>query len=524
MRMMPARTFAQRPAQVKRVASAVKHVSAPLKGLSLSSKLTTGDPLTALVLDNWVIEENLIRCRPGTRKEFDYGSPMPVEQLIPYYGLPNRLAAAVDGKLVLFDGTVVQSGLSSNDWSVTAFSNLSDTDYTVMANGIDGVWSWDGGTAPGSMVKETITAPAVEPWIEPNQFQIALTHMNRLFFADSTNLAVYYLPLQQKSGEVATLPLNGIFKRGGSIRAMYTWTTEGAINLNDQLVIFSTNGEAAIYGGVDPGSDFALTGLFRFDSPMSKHSVINYGGELYVLISTGLVPMSTLMQAESEQLGQSDRNVVTEFFNASMNYRDRPGWGVFINPAGGRIYCNMPLGGSNRYRQMVRSMPNPVWASWSSVPSRCWGWVDGRVFFGTDDGKVYEMHPSFLNDDGTPIRVDIQSAWQNYGTPAIKHFKMVLPFILSDGTPKPFVDMRVDYDMSPPTNQPDVTFTDLGASWDEATWDDDSWVSNVVTHNNWTGVGVIGHVAGPRLVALVSNAEFALSGFDVLYETGSVFG
>ena len=92
--------------------------------------------------------------------------------------------------------------------------------------------------------------------------------MNRLWFADSANLAVYYLPLQQKTGEVKVLPLNAMFKRGGSIRAMYTWTIDGGMGLDDQLVIFSTNGECVIYGGIDPDADgdFQLVGIFRFDA------------------------------------------------------------------------------------------------------------------------------------------------------------------------------------------------------------------------------------------------------------------
>jgi len=525
MRMLPSRYVARAlPIRVKKSAAAVKHFSAPLKGLSLSSKLAPGDPLTATVLDNFTVEENLIRCRPGTRLTRALADATPVETLVPYYGQPNRLAAANAGKLTLLDGTVIETGFTGNDWSWTSFSNLSTNDYTILVNGIDGVWSWNGGATAADVVKEAVTSPAAEPWIVVDQFNIVLSHMNRLFFADSSNLAIYYLPVQQKSGEVKLLPLNGVFKRGGSIAAMYTWTTEGGINMNDMLCIFSTNGECVIYQGVDPDSDWQLTGIFRFDAPMSKHSVINYGGELYVLISTGLVPMSTLMRAESEQLGQSDKNVVTEFFATSLNYRNRPGWSVFINPSSGRIYCNMPLGGVGRYRQMVRNMPNPVWTSWSSIPARCWGWVDARVFYGTDDGKVYEVHPAFLNDDGQPIRVDVQGAWSNFGTPAVKHFKMLLPYIQSDGTPRPFVDIKVDYDMTPPSNQPDITFADAGAAWDEATWDVDSWAGGVVNHMNWSGVGILGHVGAPRLVALVNNAEFAITGFDVLYETGSIFG
>ena len=64
-----------------------------------------------------------------------------------------------------------------------------------MVNGVDGVVSWDGTT----FVAETVTAPAGETWIIPAKFDKVLSHMNRLWFADSQNLAVYYLPVQTKS-------------------------------------------------------------------------------------------------------------------------------------------------------------------------------------------------------------------------------------------------------------------------------------------------------------------------------------
>lgn len=610
MRMMASRYQQPKPVQIKRQVANVKHVSAPLKGLSLSSKLVPGDPLTATVLDNWVVEENQVKSRAGTLLRYADAAARPVETLVPFYGQPSKLAAATNGQLRLFDGTLVQGGFTGNDWSWTSFSNLSAVDYTIMVNGRDGVWSWDGADtstdpapvavtslsnanpavvtvaaadigkfsngmlvtiagadsghaaangphaigsvgAPANtftllgvdtsaatgaqttgvtadpastgVVKEALTVPPSAPWVVPDQFNIVLAHMNRLWFADSSNLMLYYLPVQQKSGQLAVLPLSAVFKRGGSIRAMYTWTTEGGVNLNDQLVIFSTNGEAAIYGGVDPATDFQLSGLFRFDSPMSKHSVIAYGGELYCLISTGLVPMSTLMRAESEQLGQQDRNVFSAFFDTALNHRDAPGWQVLLNPSSGRMIANLPQGGTT-YSQMVRFMPNPVWATWSGMPSRCWGWVNNRLFMGADDGKVYEMHPAFLNDNGQPIRVDVQPAWSNYGTPASKQFKMVLPYLQSDGEPHPYLDMRVDYDMRPATNQPDVSFGSTGAVWDLADWDTATWAGSMQGHNNWTGVTGNGRVGAPRLTALIKDCQLSLTGWDVLFETGSIFG
>ena len=521
MRMLPSRYLAPKPTLAKRVNAQIQHVSAPLKGLSLSSKLIPGDPLTATILDNWVIVENQITSRPGTDLVLTDAAAAPIETFVPFFGSPNKLAVATAGKLELISGTSLHTGFLGNDWSWTSFSNLGTAEYTVMVNGIDGVWSWDGGAA---LVHETVTAPASATWVVPALFNIVISHMNRLWFADSSNLAVYYLPIQQKAGEVKVLPLNAVCRRGGNIRAMATWSLDGGAGMDDHLVIFSSNGEAVVYTGLDPDSDFQLVGIYRFDSPMSKHCIVNYGGELYVLISTGLVPMSTLMRAETEQLGQSDRNVFSAFNELSQNYRANGGWSAMQDPGSGRIICNLPKGGTNNYRQMVRFMPNPVWASWSSIPSRSWGWVDNRLYFGTDDGKVYQMDPAFLNDDGQAIRVDVQAAWSSFRSVAIKQFKMILPYLQSDGVPAPYVDIRVDYDMSPPLNQPDVTFAAPGATWDVATWDIDGWAQGVSVKNNWQGVSGIGRVGAPRLTALINNCTLSLNGWDVLFEGGAALG
>src|SRR4029078_1721392 len=172
-----------------------------------------------------------------------------------------------------------------------------------------------------------------------------MSNMNRLWFADSVNLAVYYLPVQQKSGTLFMVPLNAMCKRGGTIRGLYTWSIDGGSGLDDALAIFSSNGEVAIYQGVDPASDFKLVGILRFDAPMSKDSIINFGGDLYILTSTGLVPMTTLIRAETENLGKSDLNVMKEFEDISQVHRDDFGWQAMLNQHTNHAICNMPIGG-----------------------------------------------------------------------------------------------------------------------------------------------------------------------------------
>jgi len=599
------------PVRVKKDLAKVKHLQAPTRGLSLNSTMVQGDALTASVLDNWIVEKDRVTVRPGLARIQTLPEAKPIETIVPFYGDFDSWALACNGKLYDPSNAVIASGFTSNEWNWTAFSNLGDRDYTVMVNGADGVWSWDGGsvvdpatpvtvtnlskTNPavltvaaadiskfvngrlvtisgavgaglinangthkmisvgtpantfslegvdtssaaaaqttgvvadplGSVAKEAITAPVGEAWVDPQKFHTVLSHMNRLWFCDKTNLAVYYLPIQSKSGQLKLLPLNAVFRRGGYIKAMASWTLDGGAGTEDQLVLLSSNGEAVLYNGTDPDSDFALTGIFKFDAPMSMRSFINYGGDLYVFINTGLVPMSTMLRAESEQLGTSDKNVTDMFAELTHGKNLYPGWQVILNYHAGWAICNFPTGAPNVYRQMVRFMPDPVWCSWSDVPSRSWQWITRRLLAGTDEGILYEMRLGQQSDDGRPITADMQLTFSAYDSSAIKAFKMISPYIISDGLAKPYVDIRVDYDMRPPINQPDVSLAPIGGTWDQAIWDVDYWAQQPTSQLYQNGVAAIGRVAAPRVKVSIVNCSFSIAGFDVLYETGAAFG
>jgi hypothetical protein len=191
--------------------------------------------------------------------------------------------------------------------------------------------------------------------------------------------------------------------------------------------------------------------------------------------------------------------------------------------------------GGGVYRQMIRHMPKAVWSKFHDVPARCWGWINPNVYFGDAAGNVYEMHPVHRSDDGKPIRVDVQMAWNQFKTPALKHFKMILPYIVTDGHPRPFLEVKVDYDSTALLNQPVISDISGGeAEWDVALWDypdqipplpeGASWLGGYRQWTNWTGVNGLGRVGAVRLTAYISDCSFAITGFDVLYEQGSVFG
>jgi hypothetical protein len=616
MRIIPNRfSFPERPVIVKKQRALLVHLSPPVKGLMDDAKSGVVDAQFAAILTNMYVQDDRLTCRAGYEKVTTVAGGNPIEHLIPYYGSPELLLAATNGELHdAQTGALLKGGFTSNDWHWTMHSDLGDTDYVVMVNGNDGVWSWDGlaaadiapvtitkigmptapdtdavitvaagdiakfhnndavvisgadpahsiangpqrigsvdstantfvllgtnasawlsdqttgtmlATVQGSFTVEAVKPPVGNTWLKVNEFAIVTSHMNRLFFAGKDELAIYYLPLQQRYGEISVLPLNSIFRRGGTIKAMGTWTVDGGRGMDDQLVIFTSNGEVAIYSGVDPDNDFTLVGVFRMEAPMSKWSVMNYGGELYLLNPVGLVPMSTVLKSGREGLEASDKTVVTRFQTYTSTYRDNPGWELQFNPNTGRAMCNIPQGGGV-YKQMMRNMAKPSWAEWKGVPARCWGWINPYLYFGDDVGNIYRMHSSIQSDNGKPIYIDVQTAWSQFKTPAIKHFKMILPYVLTDGAPKPSVDVKVDFDNSIPINTPSIT--ELGANnatWDLADWDTSDWVWSSKNWSNWTGVGSIGRVGAIRMTAAVYNCSFSILGWDVLYDRGSVFG
>jgi hypothetical protein len=173
---------------------------------------------------------------------------------------------------------------------------------------------------------------------------------------------------------------------------------------------------------------------------------------------------------------------------------------------------------------MVRFMPTSYWTSWSAIPSRCYCWLNGMRYLGDDQGNLFAMDRSYLDDDGAAIRVDVQFAWSNFKTPAIKHFKMLKAYVITDGNPQPSIDIQVDYKTNLPVNQPDLTTSLTGAAWDEADWDTSDWAPPSAMVGKWSGVGRMGVVGAVRVQAMIMGCEFAISGADVLIEPGSIMG
>jgi hypothetical protein len=168
-------------------------------------------------------------------------------------------------------------------------------------------------------------------------------------------------------------------------------------------------------------------------------------------------------------------------------------------------------------------MPKAVWSTFEDVPARCWNWLDPLVYFGDDSGNVYEMHPNYLNDNGKSIRLDVQMAWDDFKTPAIKHFKALKSYLTSNGEVHPTIDIKTNFDSTPGDNTPDIGDTATGAIWNTALWNADTWGGGEKALALWNGVSALGHIGAVRLTMQIDSSSFSINGWDVVFEAG-VFG
>src|SRR5699024_7971571 len=116
----------------------------------------------------------------------------------------------------------------------------------------------------------------------------------RLCMAQANSLSFGYMPPLQIGGEAKEFNLSSICTRGGSITGVYTWTLDAGSGSDDHLVVLTSEGEVAVYAGVDPDvvDSFSLIGVFYLGRPVGNRPAAKFGGDLLILCEQGIYPLS----------------------------------------------------------------------------------------------------------------------------------------------------------------------------------------------------------------------------------------
>ena len=540
----PLRANRARAAQAK--SSIIKP---PVGGWDASTALAAMPDDRAVELVNWFPQPGYIEIRKGYNYQaWDIDNDTtPVNTLMTWQGqASSKMFAAANTAIydVTSEGvpSSVVTSLGSDKWQWCNFTNSGST-YLIIANGVNTVRAYDG----SSWSVPAITGVTTSDLIHVN------AHKKRIWFVQKDSTKAWYLATDAIAGAATSFELGSVFSRGGYLMAMTTWTKDGGSGPDDYAVFISSRGQCALYQGTDPSSasTWALVGVFDYAAPIGRRCFCKFGADVLLLTVEGVFPLSTTFAVDTASRSDSaiTRNIQNAVVRAGLSYGTNFGWELCVYARGTRLILNVPLAEATTAEQYVMNTLTGAWCKFNSMNANCWVVFNDRLFFGGNDGSVYEADVGAA-DVATPITAVGQCAYQAFRSPGnIKRFTMMQPLVTSSGQNRPSLGISVDFVETSEMSSASVEGASTIATWDSASWDVDDWAGTLSQINDWVSIPAIGRFASVKFQAqtgvepttadgsywgvdewgvgmwggidLESEEVMRLNGFVVLYEAGS---
>jgi hypothetical protein len=521
------------------------HLPAPIGGVNTIASGTDMPTSDSILSYNLIGAEYGLRTRLGWREWCTGLNGEEVRSLLPFTGSTkngsnNRLYACTTSGIWDVSGStttptkIVTFPTQNNDsgWGVsTVMVSIAGhfLCYCDEANGYyvyqesNSIWTKITMGAGGSQVAG----------VDPGLFCFVCAWKNRLWFVERDTGRGWYLGIGALYGTATSFTFGNRFKAGGDLRGLWSWTYDGGVGTDDALVAVSGGGDLLIYQGTDPSSvsTFGLQGVwFVGGVPSGRRLCTDFGGDLLVMSSTGIQPLSklvtgTVLYDRSQYRTAKISNLFNQLQAATATIR---GWAMRLHPLDACLLVLVPTANNQPTQQLVMSLSTQGWHQYRDMPmgvcAEAWG---GLLYFGTPDGRVC------INDgytDGrtlvapsasTPIQWSLLSAYSNLGSPRKKRVQIIRPRVLSQGGAIVFqATARYGWDMSEIGPVSGVGISS-GAAWDSARWDQSVWGGQYQPQSAiFGGAGCASEVA--IAIRGSSTSRMTLTGVDVAYDQGGL--
>lgn len=499
----------------KQRVSASGRMLAPTGGWDTQQPLSDMDPDRAPRLDNFVPRERHVEIRRGT-VQWASDFPAPVQTLISWRGpTSEKLFGAAGGSLYDITasgeaGSAVSSGHGNARWQWVNFTTPGGH-FVRAVNGEDPSLVYDGSAWS--------TTPAITG-VDSDALIGIFPHKQRLYFVEKNSTKFWYLAPLAIGGSAESYNLGSVWAKGGHIVAGGTWSIDGGDGPDDYAVFISSEGQVAVYSGLDPGDAnyWALVGVYNLSRPIGRRCMIKLGGDLGILTEGGLLPLS---QASRADPATNDKVAITgrinnAFQDAARRDRDNFGWEALLYERGELLIVNVPTTELRRADQYVMNSTTGAWCRWTSIPAVCWGIFQGSLYYG-GPGGVAKADTGYL-DLGIGITADMLGAWTTLRRPGqIKQFAMLRPIMRAGISARPKVEINVDFKETEPQDVPSITGGSVPV-WGSAVWGLSTWGSLVTNRADWVGVAGIGIYGAPRVKA--STEVLTSIEYELLLEEG----
>jgi hypothetical protein len=502
----------------RRIGTSRSHsVPAPFRGWNAKDPLSMMEPEFAITLENWFPEEDKIEIRKGYSNHVT-GATGNVETLMSYNSpTAKRLFACANNSI--YDvtaagslGSAAVSSLTNNRWQYTNFQN-SAGNFIILVNGDDTARKFDG----SSWSTTSITGPTT-----PADLVHILQHHNRLFFLEKNTTSFWYLGVTAIAGSASEFDIGPYLSKGGYLVSHGTWTVDGGSGQDDHYALISSEGEMVVFSGTDPSdaTKWTLLGVYETGKPLGRRCMIKYGADLIVLTDSGFVPMTKALVAEDDVSISLSENIKNAVHSSSRLYGSNFGWQAVMHSSSQMLLFNVPIKTTPVSEQYVMNTGTGAWCKFTGWNASCWEEHNGDIYFGANTLVCKAL--SGFADNTSNIVADAQQAYSYFRPRSrTKLFTMVRPIFLSDGTPKPQINLTTNFQDKAPVSTPTTT-TVSGSPWDTSSWDDTSWTPEEVIFDSWAGTSGEGYSASVRFKLETRTTTISWLSTDWSYSIGGI--
>lgn len=312
--------------------------------------------------------------------------------------------------------------------------------------------------------------------VDPASVVSVTVWKNRVWLTERGTAKAYYLDAGAIFGTATAFNFGGRLAHGGYLVGLFNWSTDGGSGLDTALVGIGSGGDVVIYIGTDPASatTFALKGVWFVGAvPAGRNIATDFGGDLFILSSLGLMPLSRLIVGGAVEDGRQYATAkISNLFSSLVRAgRSVRGWAVHTHPTDSALLIFVPVPGETATIQLAMSTTSRGWSRYRDIPMLSAAVWDGQLYFGTDDGRVCRnagvVDNVTLADPGGDAQAIQYSLLTRYqGSASNVQVQAIRPIILADEA-DPLLSATAKYDWN--TEEPDEPSgtTDGGSgSWD----------------------------------------------------------
>ena len=490
-------------------------LAAPTEGWDTETPVQELPQTRCRRIENFIPRGVSLEMRRGSA-DHATGMPASVDTLMAYNaGVTSTLFAASGTAIYNVTGAgavgaAVVTGLTNARFSSVNFAT-SGGNFLWVCNGADAPRHWNG-TVWALPTLTGVTATSIFWVCESKQ---------RLFFLFNNSMSFGYLPVEQIAGAVSTFNLGSVMSRGGRLVAIGTFTTDGGAGQDDYTAFLSSQGEVAIYAGVNPASatEWSLVGVWFVGEPIGDRPLVELDGDLGVITRNGLVPVAQVMGSNEalEGVRHLTGRIATPYRDSVAVAGALNGWQGLFYPGADWLLINAPTTPPVQY---VRHAVTQGWTLFTGMAATCWALFAGRLFFGRADGRVCVADAGYA-DRGADIVGNIETAWTALGSRgANKRLAAARPIVTTETGAAVAMVARVDYDATPPL--PAAPLGTLSNALILGSGQLDVHVLGGIDlgTRQWRSISGVGSVVSMALQAVSRQSRFALNGIDIIYEAG----